>query len=84
MSEQAAHLVDRVLPRAPYRQWVLTLPWELARAVAFDARLCGRVFGFLADEIARWQCRRARAAGIRSPHAGSIVEIQRFADAARL
>jgi hypothetical protein len=34
MNEQAAHLVDRVLPLAPYRQWVLTLPWELARAVA--------------------------------------------------
>ncbi|MFT7581192.1 MAG: hypothetical protein ACI9MR_002866 [Myxococcota bacterium] len=40
MNEQAYHLVDRVLPRAPYRQWVLTLPWELARAVAFDTGLC--------------------------------------------
>lgn len=26
MNEQAAHLVDRVLPHVPYRQWVLTLP----------------------------------------------------------
>jgi len=83
MSEQAAHLVDRVLPRAPYRQWVLTLPWELARAVAFDADLCSRVFGVLAGEIARWQCGRARAAGIPSPRAGAIVEIQRFADGLR-
>ncbi len=29
MAEQAAHLVDRVLPNVPVRQWVLTLPWEL-------------------------------------------------------
>lgn len=83
MSEQAFHLVDRVLPRAPYRQWVLTLPWDLARAVAFDAELCRRVFGLLAEEIARWQRSRARAAGIDDPEAGSILEIQRFADGAR-
>ncbi len=84
MSEHACHLVDRVLPRAPYRQWVLTLPWELARAVAFDAQLCGRVFRLMADEIARWQSSRARAAGVDSPRAGSLLEIQRFADGARL
>ena len=84
MSEQAAHLVDRVLPRAPYRQWVFTLPWELARAVAFDAELCSGVFGVLAEEIARWQCSRARQAGIAAPQTGSILEIQRFADAATL
>ncbi len=83
MSEQAAHLVDRVLPPAPYRQWVLTLPWDLAQAVAFDPDLCGRVFKTLADELARWQCARALAAGVVSPRAGSILEIQRFADGAR-
>ena len=83
MNEQSAHLVDRVLPHAPYRQWVLTLPWELARAAAFDARLSSRVFGLLAEEIARWQCGRARAAGVEQPHAGAILEIQWFADGAR-
>jgi len=45
MNEQAAHLVDRVLPHVPYRQWVLTLPGELARVVAFDADLGTAVFG---------------------------------------
>ncbi len=83
MNEQAAHLVDRVLPRAPYRQWVLTLPWDLAQAVAFDARLSSKVFGLLADELARWQCGRARGAGVDQPQAGAILEIQRFADGAR-
>ncbi len=29
MADTAAHLVDRVLPRAPYRQWVFTLPKAL-------------------------------------------------------
>ena len=29
MSDAAAHLVDRVLPEVPIRQWVLTLPYPL-------------------------------------------------------
>jgi hypothetical protein len=28
MTERAAHLIDHVLPRAPVRQWVLSLPFE--------------------------------------------------------
>ena len=80
MAEQSAHLVDRVMPRAPYRQWVLTFPWELARAVAYDADLCSRVFGIFAGEVGRWQVAQATALGIASPATGSILEIQRFAD----
>lgn len=62
----------------------MTLPWEPARAVAFDAELCGRVFGLWAEEIARWQCSRARAAGVDSPRTGCVLELQRFADGASL
>ncbi len=33
MVETAAHMVDNVLPRVPYRQWVLSMPkrvrWHL-------------------------------------------------------
>jgi len=29
MADTAAHLVDRVLPRVPVRQWVLSLPFGL-------------------------------------------------------
>ena len=32
----AAHLVDRLLPEAPYRQWVLTFPWEMRFLLAMD------------------------------------------------
>ena len=84
MNEQAAHLVDRVLPHVPYRQWVLTLPGELARVVAFDADLATGVFGVFADELARWQRERANDLVIADPQTGSLLEIQRFADGARI
>ena len=29
MADTAAHLVDRVLPEVPMRQWVLSLPFAL-------------------------------------------------------
>jgi hypothetical protein len=84
MNEHAAHLADRVLPRTPFRQWVVTLPWELARAVAYDSRLTAGVFGLFADELTRWYTTCAREGGIVSPYAGCVLEIQRFADGAML
>lgn len=36
MADTAAHLVDRVLPRAPYRQWVFTVPRPLRLVLARD------------------------------------------------
>jgi hypothetical protein len=40
MSELAAHLVDGVIPKAPVRQWVLSLPFRLRfpRLPLIDAR----------------------------------------------
>jgi len=84
MNEQAAHLLDRVLPHVPYRQWVLTLPGELARVVAFDSDLATAVFGVFAEELARWQRERANDLSITDPQTGCLLEIQRFADGARL
>jgi len=36
MAERAAHLLDQVLPRVPFRQCVLSFPWPLR--VMFAAR----------------------------------------------
>jgi hypothetical protein len=77
-------LVDRVLPHAPYRQWTFTMPWDLARSVAFDSSLSAAVFGIFADGLKAFYEARAREEGIAAPHAGCLLEIQRFADGARL
>ena len=44
MADTAAHLVDRVLPDVPVRQWVLTLPFQLRAKVAFDSALSAAAF----------------------------------------
>ncbi|MBW2316103.1 MAG: transposase zinc-binding domain-containing protein [Deltaproteobacteria bacterium] len=43
MADTAAHLVDRVLPEVPIRQWVLTLPYPLRYRCAYDAALTSAV-----------------------------------------
>ena len=43
MAETAAHLRDRVLPRAPIRQWVLSLPFRVRYLIACDRHLCSGV-----------------------------------------
>ena len=42
-ADTAAHLGDRVLPEAPVRQWVLSLPFALRYRLAWDARLVNDV-----------------------------------------
>jgi len=51
MSETAARQSDRVLPVAPYRQWVLALPWELRLPVAPDPALLNAVSRVFFEEL---------------------------------
>src|SRR5262245_39917331 len=67
MADTAAHLVDRVLPRAPYRQWVFTVPKLLRLRVARDAAWVSWVGGLVVRSISAWQRRVARNAGSGRP-----------------
>ena len=86
MADTAAHLVDRVLPAAPVRQWVLTLPWALRYRMAFDAALTSAVLRELVRAVFASQRRRARALlGCRGPvRCGAVTFVQRFGDALNL
>ena len=78
MANVAAHLVDRVLPDVPVRQYVLTLPYELRRLAAFKADVLtafARIF--VAAVFARYRS-RAGCDGIESPQCGSVNFVQRF------
>ena len=61
MSEMAAHLVGRVFPPVPARQWVCSLPPELRLAVALDRRLSADVLEAFSSALLRqlrWRVKR--------------------------
>src|SRR5947208_3628975 len=85
MSETAAHLVDRVFPRVPVRQWVLVLPYALRYRLAYDARMVSDVLGIFTKTVFGSLIRRAGEFGaIRNAQCGAVTFIQRFGSALNL
>jgi len=85
MSDTAAHLVDRVFPRVPVRQWVLSLPYALRYRLAYDAQLVSGVLDIFTRTVFASQIRSARDFGaVRKPQCGAVTFIQRFDSALRL
>ncbi len=84
MANTAAHLVDRVLPAVPVRQWVLSLPFELRRLAAFDAKVLAalaRIFAeALSDRYRQWGSRE----GLGPSQTGAITFVQRFGSSLNL
>ena len=73
------HLVDRVLPDMPVRQWVLTLPYPLRYRCAWNARLTSEVLRcFLRAVFADYRRRAKRDHGVRGGACGSVTFTQRF------
>jgi hypothetical protein len=54
-----------VLPRAPYRQWVLTFPWRYRLLLAQRPALLSLALQLFLRSLFSWQRRQARARGIR-------------------
>lgn len=81
MADTAAHLVDRVLPAVPVRQWVLTVPFPLRRMMAFNAKLTSEVLGCLIAAVTRHYRTNAKRVGLSDPRTGSVTAIQRWGSA---
>jgi len=84
MTERAAHLIDHVLPRAPVRQWVLSLPFELRYRLAWDHKLCRAVLAVYTRALLGFYRKRAKASGYRDGRTGTVTVIQRFGGALNL
>jgi hypothetical protein len=78
MADTAAHLVTRVLPRAPYRQWVFTVPKLLRLRLARDPAWASWAGQLVVRAIGAWQRRVARERGLGAPRTGAVVFRQRF------
>jgi hypothetical protein len=81
MAHTAAHLVERVVPDVPIRQWVLSLPFPARYRVAFDTALLGKILGIFVGAVFGLLKRRARECGIPKGKCGAVTFIQRFGSA---
>lgn len=81
MAELAAHLVDGVLGGLPVRQWVLTLPYRLRYALAWDHRLCRAVLAVFVRAVLGFERRRAAQRGVGNGAGGAVTAIQRCGSA---
>ena len=83
MAQTAAHLVDRVIPNVPVRQWVLSLPMPLRLLLAAQPKLVTPVLQVVHRVITRFLLKQA---GVKSDEAdsGAVTLIQRIGSAANL
>ena len=75
MDEVGAELVDRIMPELPYRQWVLSVPWDLRALAARKADVLTALIRCL------WRALRKElvtANGNRDAEPGAITFVQRF------
>ena len=78
MSQGGAHLVERVFPRVPVRQWVLSLPMPLRFRLAWDGELCRDVLALFLEEVF---AHLRRVTGLASGRCGSVTFEQTFGSA---
>jgi hypothetical protein len=82
--DTAAHLVDHVLPRVPYRQWVFTFPIPVRLALSRRPHLVTAALQACLRVLFSWQRRRLRRRGVKRPSCGAITFVQRFGSALQL
>jgi hypothetical protein len=85
MADTAAHLVDRVIPEVPVRQWVLSVPFALRYRLAYDSSLVRDILQIFVRTIFASIRRRAGIpASNRQARCGAVAFVQRFSDALNL
>lgn len=84
MTDTAAQLRDRLLPRAPYRQWVLAFPFALRFHLARDNALFSELLRGFVRTVFAWQRRQGRALGISDGQPAAVAMLQFFGSAIQL
>ncbi len=84
MANTAAHLVDRVIPAVPVRQWVLSLPFELRARAAFDASVLSALVRAFAGALGARHRTWARGNAVEGAEFGAITFVQRFGSSLNL
>ncbi len=84
VANTAAHLVDRVLPAVPVRQWVLSLPWELRALAAFKADVLSALARIFVESIFARHQGWAKGQGLGQTPTGAVTHVQRFGSSINL
>ena len=84
MANGAAHLVDRVLPDVPVRQFVLSLPFELRRLAAFKPAVLTALTRIFVEAVFASYRTRAKRDGLDAAECGALTFVQRFGDSLNL
>ena len=83
MSETAIHLVDRVLPVKPVRQWVISFPFQIRLLLAIRPKIMGEVLRITHEAIASHLRRKAQLTKA-TGKVGAVTLIQRFGGSVNL
>ena len=78
MVETAAHLVDHVFPKAPVRQWVLSLPKRLRYFLYHNPKVTSKVLRIFLDEIRKQLIQHYQHTSDNPIKIGGINFIHRF------
>jgi hypothetical protein len=83
MSDEAAFMVDILLPQSRYRQWTVTFPWHIRYLMARDHKLISAVLRVVMSSIFTLQRQQARRLGVPTRQAKTAGQamIQRFGSA---
>jgi hypothetical protein len=81
----AAHLVEEVLPYAPWRQWTLSFPYWLRWKLVKDETLLAEVLRLLVGLVSARHRREARRLGVEGTlRTGAVTFVQYFGSALQL
>jgi len=83
MVESAAHLVDKVFPDQPMRQWVLSVPYPLRLLFAREPKILSDVLGIVHRAISSFLIKHASETN-KTACTGAVTLIQRFGSALNL
>lgn len=84
MNDEAAHLVDSVLPEVVTRQWVLSFPYRLRYQMAHNPKLTNKILSIFIKAISSYHKKKAKLSGIKAARSGAVTFIQRFGSALNL
>lgn len=84
MVDTAAHLVDRVLPLVPIRQWVLAFSYPLRFLFAAQPQVLSQVLGVVYRAISTYLIKNTGFSVASGAKTGAVTLIQRFGSALNL